>query len=219
MLSRSSRARNEGAGLFSGPLAGSPRQPSYGGFGTGAGRRVDFMEHQVLHLRASRAPGTYMHELDPLTANTPNYRYGFLSAGLHHILGKPVGTELSAEERRQVALGKAFLADVLAGATLVSRGDTKAASPTRAIGVLDYALGPLQAMERLRDQSEETVIRFLEDTLNALDASLAAGRLTGDAETLLGAKEFFTYLSDDILSTLNRTQHERHLPGDRAALM
>jgi hypothetical protein len=154
-----------------------------------------------------------MHELDPLTANTPNYRYGFLSAALHQILGKPLGTTLGPEELRQMALGKAFLIDVLAGVNLVSRGETKAASPSRAIGVLDYALGPLQAMERLRDQSEETVLLFLEGVLRLVEESLATGRLSGDANTLLGAKEFFEYLSDDILAALNRRQHEPRSSG------
>ncbi len=118
-----------------------------------------------------------------------------------------------------MTLGKAFLVDVLAGARLVSRGDTKAASPTRAISLLDYALGPLQAMERLRDQSEETVLKFLEDVLKLVGESVNEGRLAGDPSTLLGAKEFFGYLSDDILATLNRRQHETHVPGSRSALM
>lgn len=158
-----------------------------------------------------------MHETDPFTANAPNYRYGFLSGALHQIFSRPIGAEFGAEERRQLDLGLAFLADLVAGVSLVSRGETRAASPTRAVGVLDYALGPLQAIERLR--TEEGALSFLEQILHMIEESLAGGRLTGDAALVAEAKEFFGHLSDDIVATLNRRSRAPRSPGGRAALM
>src|SRR5437879_5083442 len=78
----------------------------------------------------------FMNEPDPFTANTPNYRYGFLAAALHRLLERPIGSPLAPEELRQLALAKTFLADVLAGARLVSKGETRTVSATRAIGAL-----------------------------------------------------------------------------------
>jgi hypothetical protein len=144
-----------------------------------------------------------MHETDSFTANTANYRYGFLSAGLHQVLAKPAGAELDSDEQRQVEMGREFVAEVLAGASLVSKGQTKAASPSHATNVLAYALGPLQSMERVKDLSEERVIQFLEQVHNALDETVQAHRVTGQPERLKDAAEFFGHLSDEILATLS----------------
>lgn len=149
-----------------------------------------------------------MHETDSFTANTANYRYGFLSAGLQQVLGKPTGTELDGDEQRQVEMGRDFVADVLAGASLVSKGKTKAASPSHAANILDYALGPLQSMERVRDLSEDRVIKFLEEVHKALEETVQAHRVAGQLEGRRDAIEFFGHLSDEILATLNQRHRQ-----------
>jgi len=149
-----------------------------------------------------------MNEPDPFTANTPNYRYGFLAAALHRLLERPVGTPLGAEELRQLTLAKAFLSDVLAGARLVSKGETRAVSAARAIGALDYALGPLQAMEELRDLSEERLLSFLNDMLRSIDESIHERRLAGDKDTLRVSRGFFGHLNQSILATLSKQHRE-----------
>src|SRR5574341_31918 len=79
---------------------------------------------QAPRLPCDSAPRLFMHERDPFTVATPNYRYGFLAAALREVLSQPPGTTLDDEQRRQLALGKAFLTDVLAGASLVAKGET-----------------------------------------------------------------------------------------------
>lgn len=149
-----------------------------------------------------------MNEPDPFTANTPNYRYGFLAAALHRLLERPIGSPLEPEELRQLELAKAFLSDVLAGARLVSKGETRAVSATRAIGALDYALGPLQAMEELRDFSEERLLGLFNDMLKSIEESIRAGHLAGEEDALRVARGFFGYLNQSILATLSRQHRE-----------
>jgi hypothetical protein len=149
-----------------------------------------------------------MNEPDRFTANTPNYRYGFLAAAVHRLLERPIGSPLSPEELRQLFLAKSFLSDVLAGARLVSKGETRSVSASRAIGALDYALGPLQAMEELRDLSEERLLLVFTEMLRSIDDSIRARHLAGDEATLRVARGFFGYLNQDILAALSRQHRE-----------
>ena len=149
-----------------------------------------------------------MNEPDLFTANTPNYRYGFLAAALHRLLERPFGSPLTPEELRQLALAKTFLADVLAGARLISKGETRTVSATGAIGALDYALGPLQAMEELRDFSEERLLSLFSEMLRSIDESIRAKQLAGDEGTLRVARQFFGQLHQSILATLSQQHRE-----------
>jgi len=150
-----------------------------------------------------------MNEPDPFTANTPNYRYGFLAAAVHQLLERPMGSSLNPEELRQLDLARAFLSDVLAGARLVSnRGETRAVSPSRAIGALDYALGPLQAMEELRDFSQERLLSLFNDMMVSIEESIRAGRVAGNEEALRLASGFFGHLNESILAALSRRHRE-----------
>ncbi len=152
----------------------------------------------------SRQAGAVTGEPDPFVINTQNYRYGFLSAALRRTLNQALGSPLDQEDIRRLRLAKEFLSNVLAGARLVSRGETRAVSATQAMDALTYALGPLQAIETLRQLSQENLFRLFGDMLSSIDASIEAQQLKGEEQTLRTAAAFFAGLNDSILSALNR---------------
>jgi hypothetical protein len=149
-----------------------------------------------------------MNELDPFAANVPNYRYGFLAAALSEILARPLGAGLSDEDVRQLMLARDFLNDILAGVALVVKGEARNVSATRAIGALDYALGPLQAMERAREISEDGLRAMFEEMQQVITESIANRSVSGLAPSVATALQFFGQLSEGILATLGKQQRE-----------
>jgi hypothetical protein len=149
-----------------------------------------------------------MNELDPFAANVPNYRYGFLAASLSEILARPLGTGLSEEDLRQLALARDFLNEILAGVALVVKGEARNVSTTRAIGALDYALGPLHAMERAREISEDGLRVMFEEMQQVITESIANRSVSGRVASVATARQFFGQLSEGILAALGKQQRE-----------
>ena len=143
-----------------------------------------------------------MNAADSFAHSAQNYRVGFLAASLEPVLCRPVGTALAEGEARQLRLAGEFLHDVLAGARLVSKGETGAVSATRAVRALGYALGPLAAIQSLA--TEDDVVVLLRDMVDCTERSSNAGQLSGPVETLGAMAILFSHLSQAILASLNQ---------------
>lgn len=153
-----------------------------------------------------------MHERDPFVRNAENLRYSLLAAAVQRAIGRPVGTPISDEEVRQLSLGSAFLADVIAGAKLVTKGEqTAAASASGAVDALGYALGPLEAMERLHLATEDDLLGLFREIQDCLNTSIEKHQVLGSERALNQTRALFRFLHEGILASLN---HRRTItPG------
>jgi hypothetical protein len=140
---------------------------------------------------------------DHLAIEAQNFRYGFLSAGVHDVLGRGLGSALSKQEVAQLEDVEQFLSDVIAGVRLID-GGAPAAAVRHPMAALGRVLDPISAIEQFRSYGARELLALFDGIRALIHESAVAGKLSGNKEQLQLAMVVFGALTQSILSYFQR---------------
>jgi len=152
-----------------------------------------------------------MYERDPLARDAENFRFSLLSSAVEPILTRRADSVLNEEDLRKLGLARDWLADVMAGARLIAKGQSSAVSPRRAVDALVYVLSTLEAMALIA--TEDELLDRLRGMLAAMDRCIQQKRVAADEAPLRDMAALFRGLNQSVLSDIKNRSAYRPAPA------
>ncbi len=146
------------------------------------------------------------YELD---ATAHSLKCGLLASKTSALLSRGPGEPLSASDKKVIEAATQCIRQVTKGAETLSSGQSTAGVTSDAIRSLGFALNPLERVIGKGATSNEAIIEVLSQMEAALVDLVGAEVMPQYKNELALTREFFAFVADSLLSSLNRSRMPR----------
>ncbi|MDA2911205.1 hypothetical protein MYX04_09775 [Nitrospiraceae bacterium AH_259_D15_M11_P09] len=146
------------------------------------------------------------YELD---ATAHSLKCGLLASKMSALLDRRPGEPLSASDKKVIEAATQCIRELTQGAEILSSGRSTAGVTSDAIKSLGFALHPLEKVIGEGATSNEAIIGVLSKMEAALVDLVGAEVMPQRKSELTLTGEFFAFVADSLLSSLNRSRMPR----------
>lgn len=142
------------------------------------------------------------------------YKYAFLVAHTASILRKTVETPIGTEELTKLKRAQDFMQKVISGTEILTGKQGRAFAAYEAIRALSFVFNPIEALQSFVNQERDKLnnqtdpVYAFKRIENYLGQAIQGSKITVDGDQAL-ASEFFEWLSQSLLQSVNKSPMEK----------